>query len=753
MRRARSIVEIKENPLNVAELLLPNLGLEEFPEEIFLCTNLRKLDLSQNKLRHVPARIGELLHLERLDLNLNPLESLPTEIGLLSSLRRLHLDHCKLPQLPGTISGLSQLRVLRMDHNPISQLPASISACDHLEEISLKSGHLLDLPEAFASLRQLHYLDLGHNRLERFPRILGQLPLLRHLELSGNPFTNAAEPRPLAKWIFQYYADRDRQKLEGEDFRTGLDVLLHDMEQVTQHDFRTVFATLESPFPFVREQAVEVMESILLDPFSVEQHPKTIVFAGKFGAFNMSEAKLKLEEAGYRVQGNVPPQGAVLIVGMRPGRKLVQALDKEMPIGVLSHVERFLERNQGRFIKGATEGELVVENLRGMLESGDKDSESLATSLLQKGGMPPDLAGLVATRWIFSEDEAKAKRLEQLLRQNGFQKLISRIQTQSRIRENLNYSWMQYLTRLSRFPELDLGELVEEGMKRGLVPQKEAFQAEGIDLRPVIERSIQKGELALLNYQLGQFPIEITDFQELHSIYLMGNSIRNLPPEIGRIAGLRKLFLNSNLLEGLPEEIGSLSNLQELNLGSNRIKVLPQSLTELEKLKQLELWSNPITKLPDRFSKLSSLEELDLGECPLGHIPEVVWTLPKLRVLNVHGCKLSELPSETPAFQSLQVLNLGINDLKAMPDWLDKLHDLKVLVINKNRFSKLPEVLVSSPSLKELWVSNDLDWEQAVEVLKAIPKLQRLVVSGGQKDLTFNSWIRQKLPGVYVLQS
>lgn len=753
MRRARSIEEVRKDPASVAELMLPNQGLKELPSEVLDCANLQRLDLTQNELRGLPPEIGQLDRLERLDLGLNPLESLPSEISKLVQLSRLHLDHCHLSQLPATIGELASLRVLRMDHNPLTALPEGIAHCGRLEEISIKGGHLVELPDTISALTRLHYLDLENNLLADFPHQLAEIPALIHINVAGNPFVERAEPDPMAKWIQQYFAERHKHRIKRDAFKAGLDILLQHHERVGQHPPPLVFSILDSPFPFLREQAVSVLQALLVDPFAAEDGPKTVVFAGKYGSFNLSEAKEKLEAAGYRVKGNIPQEGAVLIVGPRPGRKLQQALARELPIGVLGHLERFLERGEGRFIKGAAGGELVVENLKGMLESGDVESESLAISLLQKGGMPADLAGAVASRWIFATDEAHAERMENLLSENGFRKLVSRIRTQSRMKENLNYSWIQYLTRLARFPELNLGELVELGMKHGVVPQKEAFQVKGIDLKPVIEQSIRKGELALLNYHLGQFPIEITLFEELRSIFLMGNAIRTLPPEIGRLKGLRKLFVNSNFLEDLPEEIGDLANLQGLNLGGNRIKELPGSISRLKKLRQLELWNNPIKSLPAGISELTFLEELDLGECPLGAVPAAIWELPRLQVLNLHKCKVASLPTSSPAFDSLQVLNLGHNQLRNLPDWIAELPELKILVLNKNRFRTLPEGLSKAPELKELWLSMDMKWEQVVEILKEMPALRRLVISGGQQDFSLIVWVRKQLPGVYVLNS
>ncbi len=54
---------------------------------VMQCFYVRRLDLSNNKLRSLPAEIGELSNLRELMLNNNYLRALPYELGKLFQLQ------------------------------------------------------------------------------------------------------------------------------------------------------------------------------------------------------------------------------------------------------------------------------------------------------------------------------------------------------------------------------------------------------------------------------------------------------------------------------------------------------------------------------------------------------------------------------------------------------------------------------------------------------------------------------------------
>lgn len=81
------------------------------PAEIKKLKNLKKLDISYNRMTGLPAELGQLFNLESLDVSHNQLTGLPYELGNLKKLKTLNvsgnnysvqdLEHIKI-DLPNT---------------------------------------------------------------------------------------------------------------------------------------------------------------------------------------------------------------------------------------------------------------------------------------------------------------------------------------------------------------------------------------------------------------------------------------------------------------------------------------------------------------------------------------------------------------------------------------------------------------------------------------------------------------------------
>uniref|UniRef100_A0A3P8W297 Leucine rich repeat containing 57 n=1 Tax=Cynoglossus semilaevis TaxID=244447 RepID=A0A3P8W297_CYNSE len=125
---------------------LTGKGLQEFPEELQkLTSNLRTVDLSDNKIPVLPAAIGNFLQLKSLTLNSNKLSILPAEIGKLKKLESLSLNGNQITQLPSTMGQLKALRTLNLAGNQISDIPAHVSELQVIE-INLNQNQVLERP-------------------------------------------------------------------------------------------------------------------------------------------------------------------------------------------------------------------------------------------------------------------------------------------------------------------------------------------------------------------------------------------------------------------------------------------------------------------------------------------------------------------------------------------------------------------------------------------------------------------------------
>ena len=227
---ARAAKAVETARRTSAETLdLHGLGLKILPSLADL-PNLRRLDLSTNRLVELPAELWELAQLEVVDLGSNRLRELDREIGQLMALRVLDLSENRLAELPVELANCTALTELDLYGNRFGEVSAVLLLLPSLEKLDLAGNRLDRLPETLKGLADLRQLDLSRNRLTELPECIGDLANLRALNLAENSII-ALTPLTGLKRIEQVNVDGNKvAEIPRELFRIpSLTVLtVHD---------------------------------------------------------------------------------------------------------------------------------------------------------------------------------------------------------------------------------------------------------------------------------------------------------------------------------------------------------------------------------------------------------------------------------------------------------------------------------------------------------------------------------------------
>lgn len=188
--------------LNLADNHLSELPGVQSSDEI-ICSRLLEVDVSSNKLTHLPPGFLHLCKLQKLTASKNYLEKLFEEesatnwIGL-RKLQELDLSDNKLTTLPAAfLHSFKSLRCLDVSRNKLRAFPDAW-ACP-LKHCKASQNALECLPDRMAVFWNSHLkdVDFSENSLRDVPPGLFQLDALVSLKLQGNQLVAVPPPE---KW-------------------------------------------------------------------------------------------------------------------------------------------------------------------------------------------------------------------------------------------------------------------------------------------------------------------------------------------------------------------------------------------------------------------------------------------------------------------------------------------------------------------------------------------------------------------------
>jgi Leucine-rich repeat (LRR) protein len=210
-------LNLSENPITI------------YPSDLEKINLLKKLDLSETKIKELPEYVGNLQYLEELTLplqiigfpqsfihlknlktlvandfpdhfrELNNLETLIISSGKMEeissyltqliSLKTLVINNCRsLKKLPENLGNLESLKELQITGNTsLEYLPNSIFDLKDLKTLNLYNNNLKYFPDKLANFPRLEILTLGNNKLEHMPYSVFKLNNLIDFTIENNP--------------------------------------------------------------------------------------------------------------------------------------------------------------------------------------------------------------------------------------------------------------------------------------------------------------------------------------------------------------------------------------------------------------------------------------------------------------------------------------------------------------------------------------------------------------------------------------
>ncbi|KAI9219381.1 hypothetical protein BC828DRAFT_169567 [Blastocladiella britannica] len=170
---------------------------------------LRHLDLSRNRLTHLPETLRYCSQLTWLDLTANfALATLATQSGpyaqasdnvlaALVRLRHLGLGECDLTAIPASFGLLVSLTQLSAFGNRLSLIPPELGRLKRLTRLDLSANRLCEVPPELGQLRALEWLHLGENQIVYLPDEFANLISLQELGLGDNQLVSLPDLSPL----------------------------------------------------------------------------------------------------------------------------------------------------------------------------------------------------------------------------------------------------------------------------------------------------------------------------------------------------------------------------------------------------------------------------------------------------------------------------------------------------------------------------------------------------------------------------
>lgn len=165
-----------------------NLSLDLPRDFIHSCVNLRDIKYNNNEARKLPLSFSRANKLTYLDVSNNRLDQLEhAELGGLTGLLKLNLANNRLKHLPPYFGAYRALRTLNISSNFLEKFPSFLCELESLVDLDVSFNLIMNFPDNIGDLKSLERLVITNNRLSgALPESFKNLQSLRELDVKYN---------------------------------------------------------------------------------------------------------------------------------------------------------------------------------------------------------------------------------------------------------------------------------------------------------------------------------------------------------------------------------------------------------------------------------------------------------------------------------------------------------------------------------------------------------------------------------------
>ncbi|QCE40936.1 WGR domain-containing protein [Psychroserpens sp. NJDZ02] len=697
--------EVLKKAINVTQFSFDG-ALKTFPTVITKFKKLEKVKLTNNSIQDFPEEFLKM-DIDCVSLELKFLKEFPVALGRLKNLEYFQLGSFKFQEIPKDIARFSDLITLTIKHAKVlTSIHREIGSLSNLCVLEIRDTTLTHLPVEIAELKKLSELTLSENpNIKYLPEEIFTMPSLDRIILHKNGFASTEATK--------LFEEGKQRRMEKRIMGVFLAILQDNDAYVEKNaTFKDFLLALNSSVSMLRNK---VLLRLNKQDLTVDLDANSeVLVLGKFDK-SITAVKNEVKDMGYAVAKKWSAKTTHILIGEKPGDKLIPLLDKTVCWVTEKQIR---PEDTKKSTPAVALNEMMTQQIKTLLDSTDDTNLTMAIEMIEATQSANVFAMCLFLNYQYSSDKDNKKNILSLIKGLEDEILVTlfakkygfKTASEKKVKE-----YIQKIPKLAGFNEVEFantifvlsGKGVDYLLENGTSEQKSkvlnTLVADGVldfgydcDIRTLPE---EIGELEALtkldlsHLKLKEFPVFLTKLVSLENICLVKTRLKTLPKEIANLKNLTKIDLNSCSFKKFPKEVYQLENIEYLSFdkghsdSSQAISVIPEGISNLKKLRILKFDRNPITLLPNDIGELDALEYLGLMSNDISNLPESFGDLKSLKKLDI-TCFNEENPYDCSGIlakiKTLEELTISTSQFNVYAN-LSKMTSLKKLVISGSR--------------------------------------------------------------------